>query len=119
VTDTLAPTTRPSPYQGLGAFGAADTAFFFGRDEERDVIIAQVKASRLTVLYGPSGVGKTSLLRAGVETELRKQASRNQQLLGTPEFVPVLFSAWREDPSAALAATVVYEVMSRLGGPVE
>ena len=119
MTDTLAPTTRLSPYQGLGAFGAADTAFFFGRDEERDIIIAQVKASRLTVLYGPSGVGKTSLLRAGVETELRRQASRNQQLLGTPEFVPVLFSAWREDPSAALAATVVDEVMRRIGVPIQ
>ena len=39
---------------------------FFGREREIEVIAANLVASRLTVLYGPSGVGKTSLLRAGV-----------------------------------------------------
>jgi WD40 repeat protein len=63
----------PNPFKGLAPFGesALDTLLFFGREREIEVIAANLVASRLTVLYGPSGVGKTSLLRAGVVTRLR------------------------------------------------
>ena len=50
---------RDSPYQGLAPYDEGDAAFFFGRDRERDLITANLMASRLTVLYGVSGVGKT------------------------------------------------------------
>jgi WD40 repeat protein len=62
-----------SPYKGLAAFGDSelDALFFFGREREREVIAANLLASRLTVLYGESGVGKSSLLAAGVARELR------------------------------------------------
>ena len=43
---------------------------FFGREREREIITANLLASRLTVLYGPSGVGKSSVLRAGVVRQL-------------------------------------------------
>ena len=61
------------PYKGLAAFGdsALDALLFFGRERERETIVANVLASRLTVLFGPSGVGKSSLLRAGVAQRLR------------------------------------------------
>jgi hypothetical protein len=65
---------RPtSPYKGLAAFDDSelDEQLFFGREHERDVIVANVVASRLTVLYGPSGVGKSSIVRAGVARDLR------------------------------------------------
>ena len=45
--------------------------FFFGRERESELVAANLMASRLTVLYGPSGVGKSSLLRAGVARRLR------------------------------------------------
>ena len=65
----------PNPFKGLAPFGesALDTLLFFGREREIEVIAANLVASRLTVLYGPSGVGKTSLLRAGVVTRLRAE----------------------------------------------
>ena len=53
-----------SPYKGLVAYGEEDAQFFFGRDAEQELIIANMMASRLTLLVGPSGVGKSSLLRA-------------------------------------------------------
>ena len=65
---------RPSsPYKGLAPFGdsALDALFFFGREREREVIVANMLASRLTLVYGESGVGKSSLLAAGVARELR------------------------------------------------
>jgi WD40 repeat protein len=63
-------------------------------------------ASRLTLLYGESGVGKTSVLRAGVEHDLRALARRELARGNLPEWIPVVFSAWRDDPLAALCAQI-------------
>src|SRR5207237_4040862 len=62
-----------SPFKVLAACDDSelDALFFFGRERERDVVVANLIASRLTVLYGESGVGKTSLIAAGVVRELR------------------------------------------------
>ena len=65
---------RPeTPYVGLVPYGEEDADFFFGRDDERRIVTGNLRASRLTILYGPSGVGKTSLLQAGVVHDLREQ----------------------------------------------
>ncbi len=66
-----------SPFKGLAPFGDSelDALFFFGREREREVIVANLLASRLTLLYGESGVGKSSLLAAGVVRGLRSVAN--------------------------------------------
>ncbi len=63
-----------APYKGLAPFedSELDALLFFGREREREVIVANLLASRLTVLYGPSGVGKSSILRAAVIREVRE-----------------------------------------------
>ncbi|MFI7706205.1 tetratricopeptide repeat protein [Nonomuraea sp. NPDC049480] len=65
----------PGPYRSLRAFHREDHHRFFGREEEsrevRDLWLAQ----RVTVLYGASGVGKTSLLQAGVMPLLSSHAA--------------------------------------------
>ncbi len=88
-----------SPYKGLAPFedSELDEQLFFGREHDRDVIAANVVATRLTVLYGPSGVGKSSVLRAGVARELRA-------LPGEP--LVVFCDAWSEAPAATLAQAV-------------
>lgn len=58
------------PYIGLRAFTADDRDRFFGRAREARDVAALWRANRLTVLYGASGVGKTSLLNAGVIPEI-------------------------------------------------
>jgi ATP/maltotriose-dependent transcriptional regulator MalT len=44
------------------SFDEKNAAYFFGRERESDLIVANLIASRLTLLYAPSGVGKTSVL---------------------------------------------------------
>jgi WD40 repeat protein len=104
------------PYKGLMPYDEADAPFFFGREAEAEIISANLMASRLTLLYGLSGVGKSSVLRAGVVRHLRALAGQNFIERGTPEFAVVVFSAWRDDPIAALAAEVERGVSSFLAG---
>jgi WD40 repeat protein len=93
-------TDRPaSPYKGLNAFDDSelDALLFFGREREREIVVANLIASRLTVLYGPSGVGKSSLLRAAVARSLRE----------LPEGpLVVVFSRWSEDPATGLTEAI-------------
>ena len=60
-----------SPYKGLAPYEEEDSPFFFGREHDRKIISANLTVSRLTLLFGPSGVGKSSLLQAGVAAGLR------------------------------------------------
>ncbi len=94
-----------SPYKGLARFDDSelDERFFFGRDRETELVAANLVASRLTVLYGPSGVGKSSLLRAGVVRRLRSLVPSGGGGDGDGA-LPVIVDAWRDDPHAAIAS---------------
>ncbi|GGL13995.1 hypothetical protein Sme01_70790 [Sphaerisporangium melleum] len=63
-----------SPYVGLAAFQVADTGRFFGRERLTDELLTRVRDRRLLVVFGASGVGKSSLLRAGLLTEIGKRS---------------------------------------------
>jgi CHASE2 domain-containing sensor protein len=95
-----------SPYVGLDYFGEEDAGLFFGRDAERKRILGNLRAARLTLLYAESGVGKSSLLRAGVAARLRQLAARSVAERGSARFVPVVFSAWQGDSKADLIAAL-------------
>ncbi|MET8829378.1 hypothetical protein ABZX40_25985 [Streptomyces sp. NPDC004610] len=56
---------RP-PYAGLAAFGESDAADFFGREKLTAALVEHLAEKRLLVLFGASGSGKSSVLRAGV-----------------------------------------------------
>jgi WD40 repeat protein len=114
----MGPGDEIAPYKGLGMFEDSDldVAFFFGRDRERDLIEANLMASRLTVLYGETGVGKSSVLRAGVAHHLRGVAKANLDARGEPELAVVVFDGWRGDPVAGLRHAVAREVTQALGG---
>ena len=79
------------------------------------MIAANLLASRLTVLYGASGVGKSSVLRAGVAHHLRAMAKRNLETRGHPEFLVVVFDEWTQDPMAALLDAVQSELVDVFG----
>lgn len=59
-----------APYRGLGAFQAEDANRFFGRARLVDELTVKVSTNRFTAVFGPSGVGKSSLLRAGLVPRL-------------------------------------------------
>ena len=61
------------PYKFLDYFEAADQPIFFGRDEEVSHLVRRIIAHRLTVLFGQSGVGKTSLINVGVIPRLEEE----------------------------------------------
>ena len=54
------------PYPGLSAFTEDDAEHFFGREAEVAALWEKLRRRRLLAVIGPSGVGKTSFLRAGV-----------------------------------------------------
>lgn len=62
-----------NPWPGLAAYEEESTDFFFGRDEEADELFQLIQQAPLTVVYGKSGLGKTSLLQAGLYPRLREQ----------------------------------------------
>jgi WD40 repeat protein len=89
------------PYQGLMPFTEADAAYFFGREVQRAIITDNFIASRLTLLYAPSGVGKTSVLLAGVVHDLRAESASSPN---GPEYLPVVVRQWTGDPVGAIDA---------------
>ena len=62
-----------NPWPGLASFGEGDAAYFHGRDTEIADLVRLVRREKLTVLFGQSGLGKTSLLGAGLYPLLRKE----------------------------------------------
>ena len=95
-----------NPWPGLDAFDEASRRFFHGRDEEIETLARRVEGAPLVVLFGKSGLGKTSLLRAGLMPRLRER-----------RFVPVYVRlVFQEDAPApvdqlrdALVATLAGE----------
>lgn len=86
-----------SPYVGLMPFSVEDQRYFFGREQDVELIVANVHAYPLTLLYGPSGVGKSSVLGAGVVPSLREPDDDRPAMV-------VDMRSWRDDPSATIDA---------------
>ena len=105
-------TGRSAPFVGAVAYAEDDAQFFFGRVDEIDAVAAKLRSRRLTVLYGPSGAGRTSLLLAGVVPRLRAAAREAQE--GRPSAICVL-STWEGDARRNVEAAA-REVLQPLAG---
>ncbi len=99
-----------NPYKGLRAFTEADAGDFFGRGELIHRLVARLNeagpGSRFLAVVGPSGGGKSSVVRAGVIPAIRRGA------LGHPEstFVAEMFPGPHpmEELDAALLRIAVH-----------
>jgi tetratricopeptide (TPR) repeat protein len=91
------------PWPGLDAFTEAQSPFFFGRNAEADELFRRVRRDVATLLFGQSGLGKTSLLQAGLFPRLR-----------WADFLPILIrldhSAGAPAPAAQVKAAIEREV---------
>ncbi|HEX3222955.1 MAG TPA: BTAD domain-containing putative transcriptional regulator [Nocardioides sp.] len=77
---SLAPAPTPvasavCPYRGLLPFDAADADTFFGREDDVAACLRRLRDVRVLAVVGPSGVGKSSLVRAGVVASLARSGT--------------------------------------------
>ncbi|WP_242382026.1 nSTAND1 domain-containing NTPase [Actinomadura luzonensis] len=116
------------PWVGLRPFGKDDQADFYGRGTEIDDVTGLWQGHRLTLLIGDPGVGKTSLLHAGVVPVLASNGARvlpigdlsYRMILPAPVITArgralfALLSSWQpeEDPARTVGLTVT-EVFRR------
>ncbi|GAA1265896.1 hypothetical protein GCM10009677_17540 [Sphaerisporangium rubeum] len=109
-----------APYVGLRPYQEADHDLFFGRDREARELAIMWQATGLTVLYGASGSGKTSLLQAGVVPRIettradllpltRVRPYRTAQ--GNPYVLGLLSGLAPEQPMEALAGWTISEFL--------
>lgn len=90
------------PYRGLEAFDREHHEFFFGREREIQRLVEMLKGSRLLAVLGPSGSGKSSLVRAGLIPALE-----NGGMLPGSEAWTVRVFRPGSHPLTALAAQLV------------
>jgi conflict system STAND superfamily ATPase len=95
----------PSPYVGLKPYSEKERPLFFGRDPDGRRLVNKIFSARLTLFYGPSGVGKSSLLSAHVVPQLREAKIGNALV--------VIFDRWSE----AEAETAIKCEIARAIGP--
>ncbi|MGX7828548.1 nSTAND1 domain-containing NTPase [Actinokineospora sp. 24-640] len=88
--DAPGPGGGHSPYVGLGAYQIADADRFFGREAVTETLIGMLATRRFVGVFGPSGSGKSSVLRAGLAASAPGRA-----LVLTPGSHPVLECALR------------------------
>ena len=67
-------TPAENPYKGLQAFGETDADNFYGRESLVAEFVAALGAHRLVTVVGPSGIGKSSAVKAGLVPALRNGA---------------------------------------------
>jgi WD40 repeat protein len=79
------------PFIGLRAFEEKDTHLFFGRDADADELVERLRRSRLLMVVGDSGSGKSSLVKAGL----------------VPRYRGGLLSAHQDPQSAAIVWHVI------------
>ena len=61
------------PYKFLDYFTEQDETLFFGREHEIDLIVSNIVSHRNYIIHGRSGVGKSSIVRAGLSPVLKRK----------------------------------------------
>jgi hypothetical protein len=92
-------TDLEDPWLGLESFREETRAYFFGRDAEIAELHLRLRSNPLLVLHGRSGLGKTSILLAGLIPQLRAEARR-----------PLLLRLWYGEPAQDVRGQIVSAV---------
>jgi TPR repeat protein len=123
IDTTLRPRSEATvqPWPGLDAFSEALRDFFFGRGAETEELFRRIRGETVTLLYGQSGLGKTSLLRAGLAPRLRAAAFlpvyvRLDYAEGAPSPLAQVKAAFERAAAAARAEVMPIEAEETLWG---
>jgi len=113
------PADRPSdwpavPYKGFSAYGPLDRRLFAGREEDitRFTRLVTDVGSRIVLLQGETGCGKSSFLRAGLIPHLEAKSRGFEFQKGDPGSSKTVFIRSTSDPLERLAEKV-FEFVSR------
>ena len=105
--------TMESPYRGLEGFDEAHASMFFGREAMTQHLVETLRPKRFLAVLGPSGSGKSSLVRAGLLPTLRAGGLPGSQdwvyLLFTPGVHPLhelALALARPEPSVDVLANI-------------
>jgi CHASE2 domain-containing sensor protein len=88
----------PCPFPGWAPFSAEYARYFLGRARESRIVADSLLSRRITILYGASGAGKTSLIRAGLVRALDERSRWPHE--------PIVCSAWAHGASACLRSAL-------------
>ncbi len=92
--------STPYRYPGVTPFTTEQSSIFFGRQRDTDELYRLIRREPLVVLYGKSGLGKSSLINAGIIPRCREEGSHSP--------IIVRFGAWTEGESTTpLEATKI------------
>lgn len=97
-----------NPYKGLAYFREEDAPLFYGRDDAIKKLKQLLKRNSMVTVVGASGIGKSSLVRAGLLPELRRDIREPWEILTivpgdspltnlTASFIPLLYPGFDED----------------------
>jgi hypothetical protein len=92
-----------SPYAGLSSFQEANADLFFGRTREIAALVHRLRDEPLLAVVGPSGVGKSSFVRAGVVPALKRLGENWEAFVVRPGRTPLAALAKSLAPAAATA----------------
>ena len=108
-----------SPFKFLDAFTLADKDVFFGREEEVKNLYELVYKTRLVLLYGLSGTGKTSVIQCGLAARfdgtdwypftIRRQDNINVSLAQNDSKRAARSGGWRIGGQIAVYFSVLYQ----------
>ena len=94
------PVDPQQPWPGLASFTEETRGFFYGRDEEVTELARRVQRKLLTILFGQSGLGKTSILNAGIVPRLRQEGY-------CPVYVRIDYAASAPAPSEQIKQAIL------------
>ncbi len=114
------PSATACPYRGLRPFEATDRHLFFGREDAEADVLQRIVPGRLLAVVGPSGSGKSSLLRAGVVAAV--QAGELPEIVSARVITPTAVAALQritrgDDPAELLVVDQFEELYTQCRDP--
>ncbi len=107
------------PWLGLRPYGVEDADWFFGRDDDVAACLEILARTSVLALVGPSGSGKSSLLRAGLAAALRRRGQPSVTITPGAHPMEALTALARAPRGAALLIDQCEELFSLCEDPEE
>ena len=109
-------------YPGVKPFEPSDAALFFGRDRDRIDLLDLTQREQLILLFGKSGYGKSSLLKAGLVTDLMAKPyiivdTETGEDVAVPNCpIYIRFNLYGKDKQSVMPCATLTNKLKELGG---